>query len=97
MKCRYEGHTQAPEQRDVDPIDMGVQHIELARLFGDPRQHCAIGQHWSGLLRSSRNAFGEQGSSFALVTESPEANRATSWPISTSSSGNQKTTRSVPP
>ena len=46
MKCRYEGHTQAPEQRDVDPIDMGVQHIELARLFGDPRQHCAIGQHW---------------------------------------------------
>ena len=30
MEGRYEGHTQAPEQRDVDPIDMGVQHIELA-------------------------------------------------------------------
>src|SRR5690348_3469793 len=37
------------------------------------------------------------GSSFALVRESPLANRVTSWPSSTSSSVSQETTRSVPP
>src|SRR5207248_7626330 len=94
VQGRHEGDAQRPQQWNVYPIDMCMYDIEVIRQFCDPRQHCSIG---SGLLRSSRNAFGEQDSRIALVTESSEASSVTAWPISTSSSVNQNTTRSVPP
>ena len=51
----------------------------------------------SRTVPSSRSARGHIGSSFALVTESPLANKVTSWPRATSSSVSHEMTRSVPP
>ena len=41
--------------------------------------------------------LGNTGHEFGGVSESPLANRVTSWPCRTSSSVSQETTRSVPP
>src|SRR4051794_14948081 len=46
---------------------------------------------------SSRRDRSQTGTRLALVTESPLANRVTSWPAATSSSVRYDTTRSVPP
>ncbi len=51
----------------------------------------------SGLPGSSRRLRGTTDTRLADVTESPLANKVTSWPISTSASVRYETTRSVPP
>ena len=48
-------------------------------------------------LASVRSERGQAATSRAEVTESPLANSVTSWPIATSSSVRNETTRSVPP
>src|SRR5512140_1622647 len=51
----------------------------------------------SGLPGSSRRLRGTTDTRLAEVTESPLANKVTSWPIWTSASVRYETTRSVPP
>src|SRR5262245_14519893 len=51
----------------------------------------------SRTLASSRSAMGAHGTSSALETDSPLANRVTSCPSLTSSSARYDTIRSVPP
>jgi hypothetical protein len=49
VKRRKERHFQATEQGDVNPVGMGVHHIELAGFFCDAREHCGASEHWVGV------------------------------------------------
>ena len=85
------------QQRQVQPIDMGVDDIEFGRVPRHRFQQRCLGNHRVRPRAAEAKRAGPDGMKPGRGLESPLANSVTSWPRLTSSSTSHATTRSVPP
>ena len=95
---RDEGHAEAAEQWQMQPIDVRVHDVEIFDPLRDRLELSRACRHRiGGGPAEAQRARTRPGCSFPRGRESPLANKVTSWPRLTSSSTSHATTLSVPP
>ena len=81
------GYAEPPADREVQIVDVPVQHVELGGHPGNLFEHQHVmGQRVDGAWVLAQTSAGAIGTSRALVVESALANNVTSCPRRTSSS-----------
>ena len=75
---RQEGHAEAAEQWQMQPIDVRVHNIKIFDPLRDRLEQSGACDRGSAVGLARRSARGQTGCSFPRVRESPLANKVTS-------------------
>ena len=86
VERRHVRDAEAPRHREVEVVHVPVNEVEASALRRDRLELDDLVRDRIDDGSSVRRLRGEQATSSALVSESPLANRVTSWPSRTSSS-----------